>query len=67
MPNQTQRPRNQRQATRQGQGARSRPELPLVAFALACGHLKRDYGVMVGDWLWCGDCSDQIRVVRLIT
>jgi hypothetical protein len=41
-------------------------DLPLVAYALNCGHLGRDYAVGRGDLLFCRDCGRQRRVSRII-
>jgi hypothetical protein len=41
-------------------------DLPLVAYALDCGHLGRDYAVKQRDLVFCRDCSRQRRVVRII-
>lgn len=40
--------------------------LPLIPFALSCGHVGREYGVRAGDLLWCDACADQRTVARLL-
>lgn len=41
-------------------------DLPLTAYALACGHVGRDYGVLKGDLIFCGTCQTPKRVSRVI-
>ena len=40
--------------------------LPLVAYALNCGHLGRDYAVKRRDLVFCDDCQDSRRVSRIL-
>lgn len=40
--------------------------LPLVAYALACGHLGRDYAVKKRDLVFCSECGATKRVARVL-
>ena len=40
--------------------------LPLVAFALSCGHLGREYGVAKRDVVFCDSCGAQRTIARVI-
>lgn len=42
-------------------------DLPLVAYALDCGHVGRDYAVNRRDLLFCRECGRQRRVARIIS
>jgi hypothetical protein len=42
-------------------------DLPLVAYALDCGHVGRDYAVNKRDLLFCRECRRQRRVARIIS
>ena len=41
--------------------------LPLVAYALKCGHVGRDYAVQERDLIFCGDCGQTSAVNRIIS
>lgn len=41
-------------------------DLPLVAYAMTCGHLGRDYGVSKGDQLFCDSCKTTKRVKKIL-
>ena len=66
--------RRDRETDRPTAGAVSGPDgrpvrledLPLVAFALDCGHLGRDYAISRRDLIFCKDCGRQRRVGRII-
>jgi hypothetical protein len=40
--------------------------LPLVAYALKCGQLGRDYALVKGDLVFCQACQRSCRVARIL-
>lgn len=42
-------------------------DLPLVAFAMACGHIDRQYGVQKRDLVFCEQCQATRTVSRIIS
>lgn len=40
--------------------------LPLVAYALNCGHLGRDYAIKRWDIVFCPDCGHDAKVATII-
>lgn len=48
-------------------GARvSLSSMPLVAFALNCGHLGRDYAIERRDVVFCEECQVNRRVSKIL-
>lgn len=41
-------------------------DLPTTAFTLACGHIGREHGVRFHDLIWCTECGDTRRVVKIL-
>ena len=41
-------------------------DFPLVAYALNCSHLGREYAVAKGDIVFCGDCGADRKIARII-
>lgn len=41
-------------------------DLPLVAYALNCGHVGRDYGIQKKDNLFCAKCGSNSRVTKIL-
>jgi hypothetical protein len=44
----------------------SMSELPLVAYALKCGHMGREYGIVKNDLLFCDTCGQTMRVKQIL-
>lgn len=40
--------------------------LPLVAYALNCSHLGREYAVEKGDIMFCADCGTGRKVALIL-
>jgi len=40
--------------------------LPLVAYALNCGHLGRNYAVKRRDFLFCEECGTTKQVAKIL-
>lgn len=59
-------PRNERTSVRSNGRKISLTDLPLVAYALGCGHVGRDHGIALGDQLFCLDCSDHRSVAAIL-
>lgn len=39
---------------------------PLVAFVMRCSHMGREYGVAVGDVVFCETCGTDRKIARVI-
>lgn len=37
-------------------------DLPMVVFAMSCGHTGKDRAIQVGDWTFCDTCQDRVQV-----
>lgn len=42
-------------------------DLPLVAYVLQCGHYGRDHAIVKGDLLFCSECSETVRVAKIVS
>lgn len=57
--------KNSRTTVTRGGRRYSLKDLPLVAFTRQCGHMGREYGILMGDLVFCDTCREAKRVVRV--
>ena len=41
-------------------------DIPLHIFTLKCGHQKKDYGVLAGDWYFCDQCEERKKITKIV-
>jgi hypothetical protein len=41
-------------------------DLPMVVFAMSCGHTAKDRVIQVRDWTFCNTCQGRVQVSAIL-